>query len=180
MAYSSSGTAPFPFHHGKATLGPRNTLSSSKLNRLHVKSVGAPFKQIHICCGFCHFYSQATVNQCCCQQNWSLLWRDNSSSAVGVGRDHCHFACSVLAYYIRLHFVLSKFSTATPVSEDSSSPLPMTVVGTRTLGGSELQSTCHTQSLHLKSHPINSIAMKSLQTSYRRILSVQNILKYLA
>lgn len=59
MACSPSGTAPFPFNHGKATLGPRNTLSSSKLNRLHVKNVGALFKQIHICCGFCHFYSQA-------------------------------------------------------------------------------------------------------------------------
>lgn len=49
----------FSFQSWKSHSGPKNTLSSSKLNRLHVKSVGALFKQIHICCGFCHFYSQA-------------------------------------------------------------------------------------------------------------------------
>lgn len=98
---------PSPLHHGKATLGPRNIFSSSKLNYLHVKRVRALFKQLHICCGFCHFSSQVTVNQCSCQQNWSLLWKDNSSSTIeGVGGDHCHFACSVPAYYIKAHFVL--------------------------------------------------------------------------
>lgn len=49
----------FSFQSWKSHSGPKNTLSSSKLNCLHVKSIGALFKQIHICCGFCHFYSQA-------------------------------------------------------------------------------------------------------------------------
>lgn len=93
--------------------------------------------------------------------------------AEGVGRDHCHFVCSVL-HYIRAHLILSKLSTCTWITGDFSAPLPMTAVGTRTLGSSELQSSCHTQSQYLKSHPIiNSKAMKRLQTSYQRIYSIK-------
>lgn len=100
-----------------------------------------------------------------------------------VGRDHCHFACSALAYYIMAHFILSKLSTGTQINEDLSAPLPMTVVGTCTLGSSQFQGTCHTQSLYLECHPINSIAMEWLQTSYHSIsseISWNFILKYLA
>lgn len=135
MAYSPSGTAPLPFHHGKATLGPRNTLSSSKLNRLHVKRDGVLFRQIHICRGFSHFSSHATVNQCCSQENWSLLWRDNSSSAGWRCRQRSLSFCLLCScLWDKAHFVLSKLSTGTWITEDWSAPLPMTAVGTWTSG----------------------------------------------
>lgn len=136
MAYSPSGTAPLPFHHGKATLGPRNTLSSSKLNRLHVKRVGVLFRQIHICRGFSHFSSHATVTQCCSQENWSLLWRDNSSSAGWRCRQRslsfcllcsCLWDKGTLCSVETLHWHLNYWRL-------ESAPLPMTAVGTGTSG----------------------------------------------
>lgn len=150
MAYSPSGTAPLPFHHGKATLGPRNTLSSSKLNRLHVKRVGVLFRQIHICRGFSHFSSHATVTQCCSQENWSLLWRDNSSSAGWRCRQRslsfcllcsCLWDKGTLCSVETLHWHLNYWRLECSPSHDC--------CGNRNFRSSELQSTRHTQSLHV-------------------------------
>lgn len=91
----------------KAILCLRNTFTSSKLNCLLVKRVGALLRQLHICCGFCHCSPQVFANQFSCQQNGRLLWKDNSSStAEGVGGDHCCIVYIMPAGYLRACFAL--------------------------------------------------------------------------
>lgn len=164
-AYSSSGTAAFSFaswerHWAQGTLFLAVNWIVSMQKELELF-----YKQLHICCGFCHFSFQVTINQCSCQQNWSLLWKDNSSSTVeGVGVDHCHFAHSVPAYCMKAYFMPCQgYETlASQLQKTWSVPLPTTVTEACALCSPELWSSCHTRTHHQKSHPINSIAMKRL------------------